>query len=55
MMCIYYWKTYNFTLLSRAINYVTWYLAMYTVSVVKMESEMGRRGLAGIYFTHIAV
>jgi len=51
----YYWRPDNFTLLSRAINYVTWYLALYTVSVVKMGSEMGQRGLAGIYFTDIAV
>jgi hypothetical protein len=51
MIYIYYWRPDNFTLLSGAVNYVTWYLALCTVSVVKMESEMGRRGLAGIYYT----
>jgi len=55
MIYIYYWRPDNFTLLSRAINYVTWYLALYNVFIVKMEGEMGRRGLAGVYCTDIAL
>jgi hypothetical protein len=54
MIYIYYWRPDNFTLLRRAINYLSWYLALFTVSVVKMKREMGQRGLAGIY-TDIAV
>ena len=55
MIYIYYWRPDNFTLLSRAINYVSWYLALYTVFVVTMEGEMGRRVLAGFRFTDITL
>jgi len=55
MIYIYYWRPDNFTLFSRATNYVTWYLALYTVFVVTMEGEIGRRGLTGFYFTDIAL
>ena len=55
MIYIYYWRPDNFTLLSGAINYVSRYLALHNVFVAKTESEMGRRGLAGIYYTDTAL